>query len=387
VADFHDELSRAVIQNFDYSRLSKLEIDSIPSLETVLRYLELRGAQTLATSFNDNSANIVGAFDAEQTTSYFIPFFVDGKFSPTALASTLNFGDIMLDRNVAKAMATTGIPYLLDSLAGEEGRFFQGMDIVSANLEGPFADVRRPTSKEIAFRFDPALIPQLKNYGFNLFTLANNHLVDMGYAGDEEARKNLSEAGIYFYGHQYSVEDDSYLLKEVGGVKLAYVGVNDTHPNTDIDKVMELIKKGESEADFVIVNIHWGVEYQTRSHPTQQTLAHKFIDAGVDVIVGHHPHVTEEIEVYKDRPIFYSLGNFIFDQYFSVPTQEGYAVGLVFEKQNAIKQVRAYLFPLQGEKSAVRLKTPKERKQFIHTYFDESVLAPYTTNNHLLFIF
>ncbi len=386
VADFHDELSHAVIQSFDYDRLKKLEIDSVPSLETLLRYLEFRGAQKIAASFSDNSERIIGTRDVLETTSYFIPFFVVGERQSVAFASTLNFGDMMLDRNVAKAMGEKGIPYLLDPLAGNEGRFFSGVDITAANLEGPFADVRRPTEKSIAFRFDPVLIPQLQTYGFNLFTLANNHSVDMAYAGDSETRNHLRTTGIDFYGHQYKVADDSYLLKEVGGVKLAYVGVNDTHPNTDIASAIELVKKGEQEADFVIANIHWGVEYETKSHPRQQTLAHQFIDAGADVILGHHPHVTQEIEVYNDRPIFYSMGNFIFDQYFSVPTQEGYAVGLTFIKEDK-KHVHAYLFPLQGEKSAVRLKSPSERYTFIRTYFDEALLSKYTKENYLSFTF
>jgi AmmeMemoRadiSam system protein B len=383
VADFHDELSRAVIQSFEYDRLKNLEIDSIPSLETLLRYLESRGAQNIAASFSDNSERITGARDVLETTSYFIPFFVTGEKQSVAFASTLNFGDMMLDRSVAKAMGDKGIPYLLDPLAGNEGRFFAGVDITAANLEGPFADVRRPTEKSIAFRFDPILIPQLRKYGFNLFTLANNHSVDMAYAGDTETRDHLHDAGIDFYGHQYKVADDSYLLKEVGGLKLAYVGINDTHPNTDIASAIELVKKGEQEADFVIVNIHWGVEYQTTSHPRQQTLAHQFIDAGADVILGHHPHVTQEIEVYQNRPIFYSMGNFIFDQYFSVPTQEGYAVGLTFDKGEN-KKIHAYLFPLQGEKSAVRLKSPEDRRVFIRTYFDEALLSQYTENNSYL---
>ncbi len=383
VADFHDELSHAVIQSFDYGRLKNLEIDSIPSLETLLRYLESRGAQKIAASFSDNSERITGARDVLETTSYFIPFFVTGEKQSVAFASTLNFGDMMLDRSVAKAMGEKGIPYLLDPLAGNEGRFFAGVDITAANLEGPFADVRRPTEKSIAFRFDPVLIPQLQKYGFNLFTLANNHSVDMSYAGDTETRNHLRDAGIDFYGHQYKIADDSYLLKEVGGLKLAYVGVNDTHPNTDIASAIELVKKGEQEADFVIVNIHWGVEYETTSHPRQQTLAHQFIDAGADVILGHHPHVTQEIEVYNERPIFYSMGNFIFDQYFSVPTQEGYAVGLTFTKGDKT-EIHAYLFPLQGERSAVRLKSPAERRAFIRTYFDEALLSQYTENNSYL---
>lgn len=386
VADFHDELSRAVIQSFDYDRLKNLEIDSIPSLETLLRYLELRGAQKIATSFSDNSERITGARDVVETTSYFIPFFVAGEKQSVAFASTLNFGDMMLDRSVAKAMGGKGIPYLLDPLAGNEGRFFAGVDITAANLEGPFADVRRPTEKSIAFRFDPVLIPQLQEYGFNLFTLANNHSVDMAYAGDSETRNHLRDAGIDFYGHQYKIADDSYLLKEVGGVKLAYVGVNDTHPNTDIDAAIALVQKGEQEADFVILNVHWGIEYETTSHPRQQTLAHQFIDAGADVILGHHPHVTQEIEVYNERPIFYSMGNFIFDQYFSVPTQEGYAVGLTFTKGDRT-EIHAYLFPLQGEKSAVRLKSPSERRVFIRTYFDEALLSKYTKENYLSFTF
>jgi gamma-polyglutamate biosynthesis protein CapA len=108
-------------------------------------------------------------------------------------------------------------------------------------------------------------------------------------------------------------------------------------------EVVNEIKRLRKEVEYLIVAAHWGIEYQTYFHPTQQRLAHEFIDAGADVILGHHPHVIQPIEVYNNKLIFYSLGNFVFDQDFSTETMQGLGVGLVLNPQ----QITAYLFPVE----------------------------------------
>ncbi|MDO8499539.1 MAG: AmmeMemoRadiSam system protein B [bacterium] len=347
VANFHDETTATAITNFDYDRLRYLDSDSASGIYTVLKMLSGLGAEKVAWSYFENSANILRNPALRESVSYYVPYFVDGKIEKKPSASILNFGDMMLDRSVAKAIDKNGPGYLLDDLAGGEGRFFAGVDAVGANLEGPFANVRRDTSKSIAFRFDPSLIAELKKYNFTTLNCANNHTYDMGADGFSESLANLNKAGIDCYGAQYSVGEKSVLYKTVGNFNVAFVGLNDTNTRLDMDDVSKIIKEAKTKADKVVVNIHWGEEYKNISNTRQRAVAHAMIDAGADAIIGHHPHVVEEMEIYNNRPIFYSLGNFIFDQYFSKETQEGLSVGLVFYND----KISIYVFPLKSVKS------------------------------------
>ncbi|MCB9798096.1 CapA family protein [Candidatus Nomurabacteria bacterium] len=283
--------------------------------------------------------------------------------------SSLNFGDMMLDRSVAKVIEAKGEDALFAPLM--EASLLEGVNEIAANLEGPFADQRRPTSKSIAFRFDPVLIPMLARHHFSLFTLANNHTTDMGAAGDSESRVNLGKYGIAYYGHQLkdSIED-SLIIREYGNTKVAYIGFDDTIIKTDTDIAAGIIEEAKKRADYVIISIHWGEEYKLISNLRQRNLAHAFVDAGADVVIGHHPHVVEEVEVYNGKPIFYSLGNFVFDQYFSTDTQQGLAVGLIASGDGLL----VHLFPLQGKESVVSLMDDPARELFLQALNERSRL-------------
>lgn len=292
-------------------------------------------------------------------------------------ARLLFFGDMMLDRNVKKQIEANGADYLFEKLFGSGGINIANYDIISVNLEGPFADKRRTTTKSIAFRFDPSLIPVLKKFGFSLFDNANNHSYDMGAAGFEESKNNLRSAGLNFFGSQYKIDGDSIVIKRVGDFNFAFVGINDTNSPVDIDKAKGLIIKAKVDADFVIMNIHWGAEYQEISNQRQRSLAHEFIDAGADVIVGHHPHVIEEMEIYKNRPIFYSLGNFIFDQYFSIPTQQGFAIGLTLARADQKKIISFEILPFKGVRSQIFLMDENEKLVWFKDWVAKSRLGDY----------
>jgi poly-gamma-glutamate synthesis protein (capsule biosynthesis protein) len=115
--------------------------------------------------------------------------------------------------------------------------------------------------------------------------------------------------------------------------------------------------------------MHWGTEYQHVNGRLQAEMAHKLIDAGADVIIGHHPHVIQGIEVYQGKPIFYSLGNFVFDQYFSEDTQRGLAIGLVLDKDG----IEASIFPLRSSASQVSLADEKEKAKILGSVADWSL--------------
>lgn len=319
------------------------------------------------------------------TTSTVINFhneIKNNKTNQVKTASILNFGDLMLDRNVKKQIDANGPDYIFKKLSEGDGLISSDPDVIAANLEGSFANKRRPTSKSIAFRFDPKLIPTLTKYHFNLFNLSNNHSFDMTTQGFKESQANLKKAGISYYGQQYNITDENLLVKQIGDFKFGLIGLDDTINKVGLIKVKELIKKAKDQgAEIIMVNIHWGDEYKEKSNSRQQQLGHALIDSGVDAIIGHHPHVVEEMEIYKNRPIFYSLGNFVFDQYFSVPTQQELGVGLIFTQKDNQKSISAYVFPLQSIKSQISQMDNEKSLKYFSAWTAKSRLGDNQFNN------
>jgi len=397
VAAFHDELSKSVIKNFDFSRLSKLEIDSTPSLYVLLKLMEKFRAQKPVYEMYDNPG---------QTSHYSIWFGDGGKCHPELVsgslqsqtvdgemlkqvqhdtgcdntASILFFGDMMLDRNVAVRIKEHGADWLFSALAGEENRFFYGMDDIHVNLEGPFMDSCPPRGS-MSFCFDAKLIPTLKKYNFSIFSRANNHALNMGKRGFDETDQNLSSADLSFYSDPYGV---GILIREIGGLKIGFVSSNEVNNLINQHGLALTLQALKSETDFIVVNVHWGEEYKfLKSNASQQKLARSMIDAGADIIIGHHPHVVQEMEIYKNKPIFYSLGNFIFDQYFSPQTQQGLAVGLVLSKGGGQS---VYVFPLQSVQSHVKLMSGETLNAFFTQFTDKSRLNGYNFENFNLLL-
>lgn len=328
--------------------------------------LSPKPATTTYSGFNSSTPPV-----APEPVSPYRQFLSDvetQKFSDKSTISLQFFGDIMLDRNVAKVMGKSGLDYIFDNLKKPEDHLFGGTDLLIANLEGPFAQKRVPTSKSIAFRFDPILAAQLNRYGFSGVSLANNHTYDMGRANVAFTRETLKKADIGFFGDELIESKDltwywaTPTTSEAVPVTIAFIGLHNTYHNLDLVKTEAAIKDATEKADYVVVNIHWGEEYERISNKKQRDRAHWLIDKGVDVVIGHHPHVIEEMEIYKDKPIFYSLGNFIFDQYFSKDTQEGLSVGLTFANG---KVAGIYLFPFYSVKSQVYPMKDKRRDEFL----------------------
>ncbi len=370
VADFHDAYSMSVIRSFDVNRFARLEFDSIPSMDVLARYLEQVGAQRVIHESHTNAAKLAGNPQAENITSYYAPMFGEGPAADERVVSILHGGDVMLGRDVAFQVAKHGEDYLFGELAGEEDRFLYGFDAFSVNLEGPFVHTRGTSTKpaHYTFGFTPAHTSILQDANISIVSQANNHSYDYARRGQAESREILDAVGIAWYGSQYDVVSTSLIYQDYGSARVAYVGVNDTNGRLDVTSTLALIAEAEEAADHTIVNIHWGVEYELESHPRQRYLAHTFADAGADLIIGHHPHVVQEIEVYGDVPIFYSLGNLIFDQYWSAETQRGLLVGTVITPES----IRAYLFPVQSDRAAVSLMKPAPARDFVRGILERS---------------
>jgi poly-gamma-glutamate synthesis protein (capsule biosynthesis protein) len=182
-----------------------------------------------------------------------------------------------------------------------------------------------------------------------------------------ETRKNLSGLGFNFSGDaDAAVSPESSASVELQGRKVALIGLSMVYHDFDLDRAKKLVREAKDGSDLVKVNIHWGTEYQHQFSRHQQTVGRALIDSGADIIIGHHPHVVQGLEIYQGKPIFYSLGNFIFDQYFSPDTQQGLAVGLGLKDG----KISMALFPLQAKRAALYPMEEKDKSGFLR-YFEK----------------
>lgn len=258
--------------------------------------------------------------------------FSGEKNQTSATTTILAFGDMMLDRHVKEKidLNTPAYPFehiedFLKNYGGESGRSY---DIVVANAEGPFTRYKSKTvgvnNGPLTFTFDPGILPTLKKVGFNLFSQANNHSYNFGKDGFDQSTKNIESVGIDWFGSPLNKNIHSFSTTTASGVKLAFIGY---HQFVDggLSNILSDIAVAKADQAFVIVYPHWGEEYNPSFTKSQQKLGRLFIDAGADAVLGAHPHVIEPLEIYKNKPIFYSMGNFIFDQASRGPTTEGLA--------------------------------------------------------------
>jgi poly-gamma-glutamate synthesis protein (capsule biosynthesis protein) len=251
-------------------------------------------------------------------------------------------GDIMLSRAVEQKMIEYNdykYPFL------ETAEITNKMDIVFGNLEATIIEGRVIKSGEMIFRADPKSIIGLKLAGFNILNLANNHIMNFGKSGLESTIRNLDENNILHIGAGIG-EEKIYksVIRDVKGIKFAFLGFtynSDQRKSSggevygvadmEIEKMKESVEKAKSENDIVIVSMHAGTEYKISSSYFQENFARNAIDAGADLIIGHHPHVVQNVEKYKEGYILYSLGNFVFDQMWSNETRLGAIAEIIFK--------------------------------------------------------
>lgn len=242
-------------------------------------------------------------------------------------------GDIMLDRSVRSQIDKFGPDHIFASTTDT----IKGADVSFANLEGVvtnFDSVSAVNHDILRFTFDPAVLDILKSAGFKAFSQANNHDNDFGSAGIDQSFNYLKGAGLQVFGDYFN-KDGKVATFNKNGFDIALIGYNEF--GGTVDHTLDLIKNYKAENYFVIVMPHWGIEYQDYPTDFQKETAKKMIDIGADIIVGAHPHVVESVEVYKNKPIFYSLGNFVFDQNFSYGTT--HSIVLKIEKTESKEKI------------------------------------------------
>lgn len=232
-------------------------------------------------------------------------------------------GDVSLDPSYLPVFREHGYGWAWSGLDG----LFRRDDLTVINLECPPTTVVAPMPKTFVFRCDPAALAAARRAGVEVANLANNHAFDQGPEGLLDSLRHLRSAGIVALGAGRSErEADAPRYVDVGGWRIGLVGVGEvidpdsqvavgkevgTAVGHDFPRALRAIREAARNADLVVVTVHWGVELDTEPRAYQVAEAHRMVEAGADVIFGHHAHRLQPMEVYRGQPIFYGLGNFV----------------------------------------------------------------------------
>lgn len=273
---------------------------------------------------------------------------------------TLGFvGDMMFDRGVKTSVIKNFGGDFSQILA--EADLLEKPDIMFGNLEGPISDQGRNVGSKYSFRFDTSIPMVLKDAGFDIVSFANNHVGDWSDAAFEDTMGRLAEHNLLFTGAGLNYDGAKQaVVIERSGIKIGFIGMSDVGPEwmkattekpgillASDPNLVQIIKDAKLASDILVVSIHWGDEYKPHT-ARQEMLAHKMIDAGADIIIGHHPHVAQDVEEYKNGLIVYSLGNFVFDQYFSEETMQGQYAEITVSLKG-IKEHKETIFKLNSK--------------------------------------
>ncbi len=244
-------------------------------------------------------------------------------------------GDVYLSNHVLNAYDKAGgIHGVLDEGIRAE---IDAADIFMVNQEFPFTERgTQAADKQYTFRLPHNRLHLMNEMGIDIVTLANNHILDFGPEGITDSIAALNEAGIKYVGAGENLDEAKKLeIIEVGGRKIGFIGTSrvymatswaagENHPGVfstyDPTLPVEEIKKADALVDYLVVYVHWGVERETTPKEYQRVMGKQYIDAGADIVIGSHPHVLQPLEFYNEKPIMFSMGNFVFGS--SIPSTE-----------------------------------------------------------------
>lgn len=268
--------------------------------------------------------------------------------STTTDITFLAMGDIMLSRNVAGQMFKNGKDSYWPFRSLEDT--LHSTDFNFANLESPFSGSDDfPSTGSLVFNAPTWTLPGLGQYNFKVLNLANNHALDQGKDGLLYTKSALIREGLTPVGVGANLKDAwQGQVYSVKGVRVGFIGASYSSINDggqvkndyvarieDTAKLKAAIADLRTRADYVVVTMHAGVEYTRTPNSAQTTFARTAIDYGADIVIGAHPHWIQTNEIYKGKPIYYSLGNFVFDQMFSQDTKEGLMLKITLTKAGA----------------------------------------------------
>lgn len=269
------------------------------------------------------------------------------------------FGDIMLARDVEQKMYTLGLTYPFAGLV------IPSTTYAVANFESAVPDTHVPTPNN-TFRFSTPkqFLPVLRQSGFTHLSLANNHSFDFGLAGYNHTVSALWESSLVPFGHPTVIGSASVSYLETEHGRIAVIGVHTLYGEPEYEVLQSVVEDARMQSDLQVAYVHWGEEYDVIQNEVQRNLATDLASFGVDIIIGHHPHVVQGIEQIGDTLVFYSLGNYIFDQYFSREVQQGLVLKLTLGNTPQIT-----LMPVSSEENRTQPQA-----------FPEATLSDFLTN-------
>lgn len=243
-------------------------------------------------------------------------------------------GDIMLGRSVMGVSLKKNDPaYPFRNV----GNVLSKSDLVFANLENPIVEKCPRSDSGFKFCSDPKMIDGLKFAGIDVVNIANNHSGNYGEEGVIQTKNFLQKAGIDYVG------DGNLVIRDAWDTKFGFLGF-DYVGFTPKEADFQLISDSKQNVDVLIVAVHWGLEYTEEPTKSEELIAKKLTGAGADVVYGTHPHWVQSIDHINGKPVYYSLGNFIFDQMWSEETRKGLVVKLVYRDGKLIGEEKLPIY-------------------------------------------
>lgn len=256
-------------------------------------------------------------------------------------------GDVMMDRGVERRILGIGngdFSFPFQEIMGTTS----AADLAFINFEGAMSNLGKDGGKPYSFNFDVRAINGITAAGIDVVSLANNHMLDWGYDAlcDTYQRITTAGVGVVGAGCNKAEADAPFVTTLPDGTTVAFLAftefykgaqATETRPGlalwskTNIQEQIAALRS-RHDIDLILVSVHWGTEYAPLSNSFQKEWGRMMIDAGADVIVGHHPHVRQEIEQYNGKYIIYSLGNFVFDQSHRAEAMKGLAVEITTQQ-------------------------------------------------------
>lgn len=246
-------------------------------------------------------------------------------------------GDMMFDRTIRREADIHGGDFLFSCLKGT----LAGADIVVANLEGPITAhpsmslgsvIKSP--ENYTFTFPTSTAELLYRHNVRLVNIGNNHIMNFGREGLADTKEWLERAGVAHMGDPNAPESERVARMEIRGIAFSFVNWSDWTSDKTDHTVAQVREEAES-GRVTVVYAHWGEEYVPPPERVK-VLARQFIDAGAAIVVGSHPHIVQEREPYNGRYIYYSLGNFFFDQYWNEHVRTGLLIRVVFDARGVV---------------------------------------------------
>jgi len=240
-------------------------------------------------------------------------------------------GDMMFDRAIRIASEEHGGDHIFSCIKDT----LRAADIVVANLEGPITEHASVSlgstpgdANNFTFTFPTSTAELLARHNIGLVNLGNNHILNFGQSGERATRVALGGAGVQYFG---DTQMQRIATTTIHGVTLAFINYNQFSDSSTASTTESQVRAVRAEGYIPIVFAHWGDEYVS-ANSFQKRLAHRFVDAGAELVIGTHPHVIQENELYLDKHVYYSLGNLIFDQYWEEAVRRGIMVRVTLDE-------------------------------------------------------